>query len=95
MEEKSRSVLPGELRNCFFHCGYCKKRNLYQDFEKDEFDEGFKCPSCGRIIKRVYANKEEKLLNKPIMEKNRNDFIHRWKTDFQFRERYRCIKIKD
>lgn len=86
-------VLPGELNNCYFHCGYCKKRNLYQDFEDENLFEFYKCPSCGRVIRRIYANKEEKLLNKPIMERNRNAFIHRWKTDSDFRERYKCIKI--
>lgn len=34
MRNESRALLPGELKNCYFHCGSCKKRNLFHDFEK-------------------------------------------------------------
>lgn len=95
MRNESRSLLPGELKNCYFHCGSCKKRNLFQDFEKEKHNGFYKCPNCGRFIRRIYANKEEKLINNPIMEKNRNDFIHRWKTDADFRTRYRCFHIEE
>ena len=95
MKDTDIPLLPGELEDCYFHCGYCKKRNLYQDFEDDKLFEFYKCPSCGRVIRNIYANKEEKLINKPVMERNRNAFIQRWKTDSEFREMYQCIKIKE
>ena len=96
MKNKDRSLLPGELKDCVVHCGFCKKRNLFQDFTKEQrLGDPYKCPSCGRYIKRLYVSKEEKLINEPIMEKNRNNFIHRWKTDSEFRKRFRCFHIKE
>ena len=96
MRNESRSLLPGESKDCVVHCGFCKKRNLYQDFTKEQhIGDQYKCPSCGRYIKRLYESKEEKLINEPIMERNRNDFIHKWKTDPDFRTRFRCIHIEE
>ena len=75
-EKKDRVLLPGETKDCVCHCGICKKRNLSQNFKYDEYRERFKCPSCGRYIEYLYANKEEKAINKPIMERNRKTIIH-------------------
>ena len=49
----------------------------------------------GKYIKRLYVSKEEKLINEPIMERNRNDFIHKWKTGPDIRTRFRCIHINE
>ena len=56
-EKKDRVLLPGETKDCVCHCGICKKRNLSQNFKYDEYRERFKCPSCGRYIEYLYANK--------------------------------------
>ena len=94
-EKKDRVLLPGETKDCVCHCGICKKRNLSQNFKYDEYRERFKCPSCGRYIEYLYANKEEKAINKPIMERNRKAFFDRWKNDAQFRAKFFSIKIEE
>ena len=66
-EKKDRVLLPGETKDCVCHCGICKKRNLSQNFKYDEYRERFKCPSCGRYIEYLYANKvsvKSNLVNK-------------------------------
>lgn len=77
MRKQSIPLLPGELNNCYFHCGYCKKRNLYQDFEDEEAEaqDLYKCPNCGKLLKRIYFNREEQELNEPIREKNLKAFL--------------------
>lgn len=90
---KSIPMLPGETRGCVGHCGFCKKRDMLKNFKLREFDYMYKCPNCGKLIRKIYINKEEKLINKPIMEKNRKAFFEKMKNDANFREMYSFIKI--
>ena len=71
---KSIPMLLSETRGCVGHCGFCKKRDLLENF-RQEFDYMYKCPNCGKLIRRVYVSKVERLINKPIIDKNRKAFI--------------------
>ena len=53
MRKEPRMLLPGETKDCVYHCGICKKRSLSQNFKYDEYRERFRCPSCGRYIESV------------------------------------------
>ena len=60
MKGRNYSLLSGELKDCLLHCGFCKKQDLSQNFEKGKEDYFYKCPHCGKFNRRVYESKAER-----------------------------------
>ena len=59
MRKKAIYLLPDEMKDCLVHCGFCKKQDLAQNFEKGKIDSYFKCPNCRRFIRRLYESKDD------------------------------------
>lgn len=78
---RNYSLLPGELKNCLLHCGFCKKQDVFQNFLKDKKDGFYKCPNCGKFIRRIYESKKEREHNLPIRERNRKVYLAKQKSD--------------
>ena len=36
MKERNYSLLPGELKDCLLHCGFCKKQDLSKTLRKEK-----------------------------------------------------------
>ena len=81
------------LWNTYAHCGYCKKRALHQDFEDEEAEaqDLYRCPNCGRLLKRIYFNREEQELNEPIREKNLKEFLKELKRSEKEKNETPCL----
>ena len=75
MKGRNYFLLPGESKDCLLHCGFCKKQDVFQNFEKGKEDYFYKCPHCGRFIRRLYENKKEREHNLPIRERNRKNYL--------------------
>lgn len=81
MKGRNYSLLPGELKDCLLHCGFCKKQDLSQNFEKGKEDYFYKCPHCGKFNRRVYESKAEREHDLPIRERNRQNYLSKPKPD--------------
>ena len=43
MRNKSIYVSSNELKDCLYHCGFCKKQDVFQNFQKEKKDAYYKC----------------------------------------------------
>lgn len=82
------------LASSSWYIRYSKKQDLFQNFEKGKRDIYFKCPNCGRFIRRIYENKKEKEYNIPIRERNLKAYLALPKPKKVMRPYIRYINIK-
>ena len=65
MKGRNYSLLPGELKDCLLHCGFCKKQDIFQNFLKNKKDGFYKCPNW--IVSNLVRNFVPEKSHKSIM----------------------------